>query len=119
MPNGARYPLVGGTRGRHFDGSNLKPRKVLENAQTPTAMAPAFVAGDRVHAVLGGARVPCGRRMTSVFTKEFENVRQHYIAARPCVKMIKARKAGESTFWHSLAVVERAVVAVLRLTDIQ
>ena len=38
-----RYPLVGGTRQRHFDGTNLKPRKLLENAQTPTS---------RVHAVL-------------------------------------------------------------------
>ena len=41
--NGLRYPLVGGTRKRHFDGTNFKPRKVLENAQTPTR---------RVHAVL-------------------------------------------------------------------
>ena len=43
-PNGERYPLVGGTRQRHFDGTNLKPRKLLKNAQTPTS---------RVHAVLG------------------------------------------------------------------
>jgi len=42
--NGLRYPLVGGTRQRHFTGTNLKPRKLLENAQTPTS---------RVHAVLG------------------------------------------------------------------
>ena len=42
--NGLRYPLVGGTGQRHFDGTNFKPRKVLENAQTPTS---------RVHAVLG------------------------------------------------------------------
>ena len=39
-----RYPLVGGTRERHFDGTSFKPRKVPENAQTPTS---------RVHAVLG------------------------------------------------------------------
>jgi len=45
LPNGERYPLVGGTRQRHFDGINLKPRKLPENAQTPTS---------RVHAVLGG-----------------------------------------------------------------
>ena len=45
MPNGLRYPLVGGTGQRRFDGINLKPRKPLENAQTPTS---------RVHAVLGG-----------------------------------------------------------------
>jgi len=44
-PNGVRYPLVGGTRQHHFDGTNFKPRKVLENAPTPTS---------RVHAVLGG-----------------------------------------------------------------
>ena len=43
-PNGLRYPLVGGTRQRHFDGTNLKSPKMLENAQTPTS---------RVHAVLG------------------------------------------------------------------
>src|SRR5689334_8117939 len=45
-PNGWRYPLVGGMRQRHFTGINSKPRKVLENAQTPTS---------RVHAVLGGS----------------------------------------------------------------
>ena len=43
-PNGWRYPLVGGTRQRQFGGTNSKPRKLLENAQTPTS---------RVHAVLG------------------------------------------------------------------
>ncbi len=49
-PNGLRYPRVGlpaqagGTRSRHFDGTNFKPRKLPENAQTPTR---------RVHAVLG------------------------------------------------------------------
>ena len=53
-PNGWRYPLVGGTRQRHFDGTNFKSRKLLENAQTPTTMAPAFAAGVRVHALLGG-----------------------------------------------------------------
>jgi hypothetical protein len=51
--DGSRYPLVGGTRGRHFDGTNSKPHKLPENAQTPTTMAPAWFAGDRVHAVLG------------------------------------------------------------------
>lgn len=39
---------MGGTRQRRFDGISLKPRKVLENAQTPTSL---------VHAVLGGERV--------------------------------------------------------------
>jgi hypothetical protein len=43
-PNGERYPRVGGTRQRHFDGTNFKPRKLLENAATPTR---------RVHALLG------------------------------------------------------------------
>ena len=49
-----RYPLVGGTRERRFAGTNSKPRKLPENAQTPTTMAPTFSVGDRVHAVLGG-----------------------------------------------------------------
>jgi hypothetical protein len=44
-PNGLRYPRVGGTRSRRFDGTRSKPRKLLENAATPTR---------RVHAVLGG-----------------------------------------------------------------
>jgi hypothetical protein len=46
--NGLRYPLVGGTRQRHFTGINFKPRKLPENAQTPTS---------RVHAVLGDAEL--------------------------------------------------------------
>jgi hypothetical protein len=54
LPNGWRYPLVGGTRQRRFAGTSFKPRKLPENAQTPTTMAPAHFAGDRVHAVLGG-----------------------------------------------------------------
>src|SRR5512134_3671456 len=50
-PNGLRYPLVGGTRQRHFAGTNFKPRKLPKNAQTPTttralapgaSVAPAF-----------------------------------------------------------------------------
>jgi hypothetical protein len=60
--NGLRYPLVGGTRRRRFAGTNFKPRKVPENAQTPiTTPAPAcgasvtpMLVGDRVHAVLAG-----------------------------------------------------------------
>ena len=44
LPNGLRYLLVGGMRQRPFDGINLKPRKLPENAQTPTS---------QVHAVLG------------------------------------------------------------------
>ena len=41
--NGVRYPLVGWTRQRHFDGASFEPRKLPENAQTPTC---------RLHAVL-------------------------------------------------------------------
>jgi hypothetical protein len=44
-PNGERYPRVGGTRECHFAGTRLQPRKLPENAQTPTR---------RVHAMLGG-----------------------------------------------------------------
>ncbi|HLO29332.1 MAG TPA: hypothetical protein VK249_09370, partial [Anaerolineales bacterium] len=45
MPNGLRYPLVGGTRKHHFAETRSKLCKLFENAQTPTS---------RVHAVLGG-----------------------------------------------------------------
>ena len=34
--NGERYPLVGETRQRHFDGINSKPRKLPKNAPTPS-----------------------------------------------------------------------------------
>jgi hypothetical protein len=47
-PNGWRYPLVGGTRQRHSDGNNSKPRETPEIAQTPTS---------RVHALLGGVSI--------------------------------------------------------------
>lgn len=33
--NGWRYPLMGGTRERHFVGTSSKPRKLLENAPIP------------------------------------------------------------------------------------
>ena len=36
-PNGLRYPLVGGTRQHHFNGTNSKPHKLPENARTPTS----------------------------------------------------------------------------------
>jgi hypothetical protein len=36
-PNGWRYPLVGGTRQRRFAGTRFKPRKLPENAPTPTS----------------------------------------------------------------------------------
>jgi len=51
------YPLVGGTRERHFGGINFKPRKLpactLPQAQVKTRRlpprAPAHFAGVRVH----------------------------------------------------------------------
>jgi hypothetical protein len=43
-PNDSRYPLVGGTRQRQFAGTSFKPRKVLENAQTPTIRVLAVLA---------------------------------------------------------------------------
>jgi hypothetical protein len=52
-PNGLRYPLVGGTRERRFAETNFKPRKTLENAQTPTR---------RVHALLGAHEEDMRRR---------------------------------------------------------
>ena len=54
-PNGWCYWQVGGERQRHFIGTSLEPKKLLENAQTPTTPAPACFAGVRVHAVLGGS----------------------------------------------------------------
>jgi len=62
------YPLVGGTRQRHFTGTNFKPCKRLENApaKRPTIMTPAFFAGDRVH--YPGA-LP-GRIVRRLFTSE-------------------------------------------------
>ncbi len=45
-PNGERYLRVGGTRQRHFGGTDSKPHNLPENAVTPTR---------RVHAVLGGS----------------------------------------------------------------
>jgi len=62
--NGLRYPLVGGTRQRHFDGTSLEPSKLLENAQTPTS---------RVHAVLGVfvAQASLARKDTTTNRKIF------------------------------------------------
>ena len=64
LPNGVRYPLVGGTRQRHFNGTHFKPRKVPENAPTPTS---------RVHAVLGA--VPDFR---SYLTLEHSSLQSFY-----------------------------------------
>src|SRR5512139_1112468 len=47
-PHGERYPRVGGTRLRRFGGTIFKPRKLPENAQTPTRW---------VHTVLGRPRI--------------------------------------------------------------
>ena len=50
-PNGSRYPLVGGTRQRLLNGTNYKPRKLPENAQTPTSRVHALLGGDRFAAI--------------------------------------------------------------------
>ena len=50
-------PTVGGTRQRHFDGTNLKPRELPENAPTPTRrmhVADCRNRDARCGAVLGG-----------------------------------------------------------------
>jgi len=45
--NGWRYPLVDGTRRRRFAGTDLKPHKLPENAQTPTSRVHlGMMAGD-------------------------------------------------------------------------
>jgi hypothetical protein len=43
-PNGLRYPLVGGMRGCHFDGTSFEPSKLLENAASPTSRVYAVLA---------------------------------------------------------------------------
>jgi hypothetical protein len=50
-PNGWRYPLVGGTRGRRFAGTCSKPRKVPENAPTPTTIVPVLFRESGAHCV--------------------------------------------------------------------
>jgi hypothetical protein len=45
----SRAGLVGGTRSRRFAGTSFKPHKLLKNAPTPTTVALAPFAGDRVH----------------------------------------------------------------------
>jgi hypothetical protein len=55
--NGWRYPLVGEMREHHFAGTRFEPHKVPENAATPTTLAPACIAGDRVHAVFSGVAI--------------------------------------------------------------
>jgi hypothetical protein len=63
----AGYPLLGGTRQRHFAGTNFKPRKLPDcpkgvrtpRSGSPTTTAPTHFGGDRVHAVLGGWFLDC------------------------------------------------------------
>jgi hypothetical protein len=70
-----RYPLVGGTRQRHFDGTNSKPRNLLENAATPTS---------RVHALLGNlyerkTRLP-GKDKTAYLTEFYTRLNHWQLA---------------------------------------
>ena len=57
VPTACVMHLQGYEIQHHFAGTSLKPRKVPENAQTPTTMAPAYFAGDRVQAVLGRQKI--------------------------------------------------------------
>jgi hypothetical protein len=56
--NGWCYPLVGGTRRRHFDGTNLKPQNMPENAQTPTSRVHALLGGDIVTSLMTLKMIP-------------------------------------------------------------
>ena len=58
--NGMRYLLAGGTRERHFDGTHFEPRKLLENAPTPTSVAVAPWR-HRVHVIDPALRGCVGR----------------------------------------------------------
>jgi len=69
LANGWRYPRVGGTRGRHFVGTNFKPRKRLENAATPTR---------RVHAVLATVLVLSGCCWYGVFYQKDKIINHTY-----------------------------------------
>jgi hypothetical protein len=57
--NGARYPLLGETRERHFAGINLTPRKRPENAVTRRSClrSPEDVPLDLVETRTFGSRV--------------------------------------------------------------
>jgi hypothetical protein len=50
-PKGVRSQRLG--RKKLGNGKLPKLRKRLQNAQSPTTLVPAYVAGDRVHTVLG------------------------------------------------------------------
>ena len=49
--NGLRYPQVGGTRERHFAGTHFKPRKVPENATSPTRRVDAVLGAFLLHKI--------------------------------------------------------------------
>ena len=66
-PNGVRYPGVGGMRERHFAGTSFQPRKLPENAATPTR---------RVHAVLGGFSHYTYHILVAVLRCHFANLQQ-------------------------------------------
>jgi hypothetical protein len=60
VPDGWRYPLVGGTRQRRFDGINFKPCKPLENAQTPTIVVLVHFQGSGAHPISLKKQGPIG-----------------------------------------------------------
>ena len=69
MPNGLRYPLVGGTRQRRFDGTGFEPSVNPFWRRIPTS---------RVHALLAGAfGLPYHRLLHIVFYKtvSFDNMK--------------------------------------------
>src|SRR6266511_367174 len=80
LPNGLRYPLVGGTRQHHFDGTDFKPRKLPENAQTPTS---------RVHAVLGAFVCSTHHPRYPVPGTRFSNSGQRYVSCTYSVRLLK------------------------------
>jgi hypothetical protein len=47
-PNGSRYLLVGGTRQRDFVGIHFQPRKMPENAATPTRQVHQRMMGHHI-----------------------------------------------------------------------
>ena len=83
-PNGVRYPLVGWTRQRQFDGTNLKPHKLLENAQTPTTTAPVLFRGS-------GARCVSRTHGTPAFLIDNEH-QTHFDQIVPTTKILAITK---------------------------
>ncbi len=71
--------LVGGTRERHFDEINLKPRKLCLKTRTPQSgsptTTPALACGASVAPTyVVGVRVHLGRMEPSYFTKGTEKL---------------------------------------------